>query len=44
VLFGNPAKGHPSVHEWAAAAGTIGYEIVTQLGGSRLTYVYEDSE
>jgi alanine racemase len=44
VLFGDPAQGHPSVHEWAAAAGTIGYEIVTQLGGSRLTYVYEDSE
>lgn len=33
VLFGNPAVGHPSVHEWAAAAGTVGYEIVTRIGG-----------
>ena len=33
VLFGDPARGHPSVAEWADAAGTIGYEIVTRLGG-----------
>ncbi|MBK5238125.1 MAG: alanine racemase [Actinomycetales bacterium] len=33
VLFGDPAQGHPSVTEWAEAASTIGYEIVTRLGG-----------
>ena len=33
VLFGDPALGHPSVTEWADAAATIGYEIVTRLGG-----------
>ena len=32
VLFGNPALGHPAAEDWAAAAGTIGYEIVTRLG------------
>lgn len=31
VLFGDPAQGHPGVEEWAAAADTIGYEIVTRL-------------
>ncbi len=33
VLFGDPAQGYPSVGDWAAAASTIGYEIVTRLGG-----------
>lgn len=33
VLFGDPAStGAPSALEWADAAGTIGYEIVTRLG------------
>jgi alanine racemase len=32
VMFGDPAKGHPSVEEWAAAADTIGYEIITRIG------------
>ncbi|GAB2814502.1 alanine racemase [Alpinimonas psychrophila] len=36
VLFGDPAQGHPSVTEWAEAAATISYEIVTCMGG-RLT-------
>ena len=40
VLFGDPALGHPSVHEWAAAANSIGYEIVTRLIGTRLEYEY----
>lgn len=40
VLFGDPAQGHPSVHEWAAAANSIGYEIVTRLIGTRLEYEY----
>jgi alanine racemase len=32
VLFGNPADGVPSAEEWADAAGTINYEIVTRIG------------
>ena len=32
VLFGDAARGHPSAEDWAAAAGTIGYEIITRLG------------
>jgi alanine racemase len=32
VLFGDPATGAPSADDWADAAGTIGYEIVTRLG------------
>lgn len=33
VLFGDPEAGHPTVTEWADVASTIGYEIVTRLGG-----------
>ena len=40
VLFGDPAHGHPSVHDWAAAANSIAYEIVTRLIGTRLEYEY----
>jgi alanine racemase len=32
VLFGDPANGEPSVNDWAEAAGTINYEIVTRIG------------
>ena len=32
VVFGDPATGAPSAAEWAAWAGTIGYEIVTRIG------------
>ncbi|WP_188755632.1 alanine racemase [Microbacterium album] len=32
VLFGDPAAGAPSATEWAEAAGTINYEIVTRIG------------
>ncbi len=32
VLWGDPAAGEPSVDEWADAAGTIAYELVTRLG------------
>lgn len=32
VLFGDPATGVPSADEWAAAAGTINYDIVTGIG------------
>ncbi|WP_314146796.1 alanine racemase [uncultured Leifsonia sp.] len=33
VLFGDPATGVPSADDWAEAADTINYEIVTRLGG-----------
>lgn len=32
VLWGDPADGVPSAEDWAAAAGTIGYELVTRVG------------
>jgi alanine racemase len=32
VAFGDPATGAPSAEDWARAAGTIGYEIVTRVG------------
>lgn len=32
VLFGDPANNEPSVNDWADAAGTINYEIVTRIG------------
>ncbi|WP_199422719.1 alanine racemase [Actinotalea solisilvae] len=32
VLFGPGADGEPTAEDWAVAAGTISYEIVTRLG------------
>ncbi len=32
VLFGDPTLGVPAATEWANAAGTINYEIVTRIG------------
>ncbi|MTE24563.1 alanine racemase [Microbacterium sp. ZXX196] len=32
VLFGDPQSGAPTAEDWAAAAGTINYEIVTRIG------------
>jgi alanine racemase len=32
VLFGDPTLGAPAADDWAAAAGTINYEIVTRIG------------
>ncbi|GAB3618148.1 alanine racemase [Okibacterium endophyticum] len=32
VVFGDPARGVPSADEWATAAGTINYDIVTRIG------------
>ena len=40
VLFGDPATGVPSADDWAHAAETINYEIVTRLGG-RIVRRYE---
>lgn len=42
VLFGPGDDGEPSVDEWAAAAGTINYEIVTRIS-PRVPRVYTDS-
>lgn len=33
VLWGDPTDGVPSAQDWADAAGTISYEIVTRVGG-----------
>ncbi|WP_309712255.1 alanine racemase [Pseudolysinimonas sp.] len=41
VLWGDPATGAPSASDWARAAGTIGYEIVTRVG-SRVPRVFVD--
>ena len=32
VIWGDPAHGVPSAEQWATAADTIGYEIVTRVG------------
>ncbi|MDN3496502.1 alanine racemase [Planococcus sp. APC 4015] len=32
VLFGDPTLGAPAADDWAAAAGTVNYEIVTRIG------------
>ncbi|MGW5274859.1 alanine racemase [Streptomyces sp. NPDC004044] len=39
VLFGPGDRGEPSAEDWAEAAGTIAYEIVTRIGG-RVPRVY----
>lgn len=33
TLFGPGDDGEPTAEDWAGAAGTIGYEVVTRLGG-----------
>jgi len=40
IVFGNPAEGVPSADDWAAAADTINYEIVTRIG-ARVVRRYE---
>jgi alanine racemase len=42
VLFGPGAGGEPTADDWARAAGTINYEIVTRFGGARVPRVYDD--
>lgn len=32
ILFGDAHRGEPTVAEWADAAGTINYEIITRIG------------
>ncbi|MGY0492332.1 alanine racemase [Streptomyces sp. WG-D5] len=41
VLFGPGDLGEPTAEDWAVAAGTIAYEIVTRIG-SRVPRVYVD--
>jgi alanine racemase len=33
VLFGPGLHGEPTAQDWADAAGTISYEIVSRIGG-----------
>jgi alanine racemase len=42
VLFGPGSDGEPTADDWAAAVGTINYEIVTRFGGPRVDRVYDD--
>ncbi|MEU3060102.1 alanine racemase [Streptomyces subrutilus] len=39
VLFGDAERGEPTAEDWARAADTIAYEIVTRIGG-RVPRVY----
>jgi alanine racemase len=41
TLFGSGAGGEPTADDWAAAVGTINYEIVTRFGGVRVPRVYD---
>jgi alanine racemase len=39
ILFGPGDRGEPTAEDWAEAAGTIAYEIVTRIG-ARVPRVY----
>ncbi|MFF8969687.1 alanine racemase [Streptomyces sp. NPDC014995] len=43
VLFGPGDGGEPTAEDWAQAAGTIGYEIVTRIG-ARVPRVYVNEQ
>ncbi|MGW7419918.1 alanine racemase [Streptomyces sp. NPDC054813] len=43
VLFGPGDRGEPTAEDWAQAAGTIAYEIVTRIG-TRVPRVYVNGE
>ncbi|WP_130513413.1 alanine racemase [Krasilnikovia cinnamomea] len=43
TLFGPGDDGAPTADDWAAAVGTINYEIVTRFGSSRVPRVYDGS-
>lgn len=40
VLFGPGDDGEPTADDWAAAVGTINYEIVTRIGSTRVRREY----
>ncbi|WP_370616143.1 alanine racemase [Mumia sp. Pv 4-285] len=42
VLFGSGSRGEPIAEDWAQAAATIGYEVVTRLGG-RIVRTFVDA-
>ena len=44
VLFGPGTHGEPTADDWAAATGSINYEIVTRIGGGRIARVYDGAE
>jgi alanine racemase len=44
VLFGPGDDGEPTADDWAAAIGTINYEIVTRMGSRRVPRVYVGGE
>jgi alanine racemase len=41
TLFGSGDDGVPTADDWAAAVGTINYEIVTRFGSTRVPRVYD---
>lgn len=44
TVFGSGGEGEPTAEDWAVAAGTIAYEVVTRLGGRiERTYVGESA-
>ncbi|MET8244736.1 alanine racemase [Streptomyces sp. NPDC005202] len=43
VLFGPGDRGEPTAEDWAQAAGTIAYEVVTRIG-TRVPRVYVNEE
>ncbi|MFE9447298.1 alanine racemase [Streptomyces sp. NPDC006739] len=43
ILFGPGDRGEPTAEDWAQAAGTIAYEIVTRIG-TRVPRVYVNEE
>ncbi|HEU5109212.1 MAG TPA: alanine racemase [Micromonosporaceae bacterium] len=42
VLFGPGDDGEPTADDWAAAADTINYEIVSRFGSQRVPRVYDE--
>ncbi|NUO59112.1 MAG: alanine racemase [Hamadaea sp.] len=42
ILFGPGDRGEPTADDWAAAVGTINYEIVTRFGRSGVPRRYQD--
>jgi alanine racemase len=44
VLFGDGEHGEPTADDWAAACGTVNYEIVTRMGSDRTPRVYVNGE
>ncbi len=44
ILFGPGDEGEPTADDWAAAADTINYEIVTRFGSHRVSRVYSGAD